>query len=60
MDQLGYDVRDVIVGAPKINIRPLNVASMPPNVWFSPATSVAPAPPGKDGMVVMSWMWLND
>jgi hypothetical protein len=35
MDKLGYDVRDVIVGAPKINIRPLNVAKMPPNVWFS-------------------------
>ena len=35
MDRLGYDVRDVIVGTPKINIRPLNVAKMPPNVWFS-------------------------
>ena len=56
MDQLGYDVRDVIVGAPKINIRPLNVASMPPNVWFSLRdTSVAPAQRlGKDGNVCAS------
>ena len=45
MDKLGYDVRDVIVGAPKINIKPLNTAKMPPNVWFS--LRDASTPPAK-------------
>ena len=35
MDELGYDVSDVIVGAPKIDVKDADFKKMPPNIWFS-------------------------
>jgi FkbM family methyltransferase len=35
MDELGYDVTDVVVGAPKIDVKKIEVKKLPPNIWFS-------------------------